>query len=117
MKPAKLRIAWSVFWAVLAALLIVLWVRSHSLVERFIWNGETKCFGVSVYPGEVSIELDGSVLLPLGYSHETSANSGGDWDSGESARTIFGLGWQKNGGSTTAYIPLWFLVLTCAALA
>jgi hypothetical protein len=34
MRFRKLRIAWSVFWGLVAVLLIVLWVRSYSLISH-----------------------------------------------------------------------------------
>ncbi len=39
MKHRKLRIAWSMVWGVVAALLVVLWVRSYRIWDRGYWPG------------------------------------------------------------------------------
>jgi hypothetical protein len=102
-----------VAWGVVAALLVVLWVRSYSRVEHIIWNG-AKAFDVSFDRGEVSFSaVNDSVMMPVGFSHGSVSISKDE----ENPTTIFGFGWTTDDDSITAYIPFWFLVLTCAAAA
>jgi hypothetical protein len=116
MKHRKLRIAWAVMWGAAAVLLIALWVRSYWRVEHILWNSKTKAFGVSIYPGQVSVErTNGGVLMPLGWSRVIFPISGNDSTSDDEPRTILGFGWQTDEDSIAAYIPFWFLALTCTA--
>jgi hypothetical protein len=55
MRFRKLRIAFSAFFALLTALLVVLWVRSYFTTDAFHWRNQNYSFGcVSAY-GEVGI--------------------------------------------------------------
>ncbi len=116
----KLRIAWTVFWGVAAVLLIVLWVRSYWRVQHVVWNSETKAFDISFDRGQLGIgAVNDRIMLPLGWSHRTfpiwSADSDSDTD--DTPKTILGFGLETDDISIDAYIPFWFPVLTCAAIA
>jgi hypothetical protein len=113
----KLRIAWSVGWGVVAVLLCVLWVRSYWQVEHIFWNGRAKYFGISIYPGEVTLERADTIFMPLGWSRVVFPIRDNDWTSDDEPRTVLGFGWEAEDNSKTAYIPFWFLTLTGIALA
>jgi hypothetical protein len=44
MKFRNLRIAWSVGWGLLAVLLCMLWVRSHSIYDAIGWHSKTSMY-------------------------------------------------------------------------
>ena len=112
----RLKIAWSVFFAVLTVALCVLWVRSYWRIDHILWNCPKSCFGTSIYPGEVTLEhVDDRVLMPMGWSHVAFPNSSEDTTEDGEPTTTFGFAWRTNDVSITVYIPFWFLTLTCAA--
>jgi hypothetical protein len=114
----KLRIAWSVVWGIACVLLLVLWVRSYWQVEHIFWNGKTKYAGISIYPGEVTLESNDTIFMPLGWSRVVFPIRGNDSTSDDDEpKTIFGFAWLTEDNSITAYIPFWFLTLACAAIA
>ena len=112
-----LRITWTVAWGTAAVLLVVVWVRSYWRIEHILWNGQTACVGISIYPGEVTLESNGRVLMPLGWSRVVFPTTADDSIFDDGPRMILGFGWQAEDGSKTAFIPFWFLTLTCAAFA
>ncbi len=120
MNYRKLRIAWSVFWGWAAVLLIVLWMRSYWRIQHIIWNGETKAFDVSFDRGQLGFEaVNDRVMLPLGWSHGTFPiwDEDSDSDTDDTSKTILGFGLETDDISLDAYIPFWFPVLICAAIA
>src|SRR4051812_46227316 len=118
MRYRKLRIAFSVTCGIACVLLIVLWLRSYWLVEHFLWNRTAESFGISIYPGQVSLEsVNGPVMMPMGWSHVVFPQSGADSTSDDEPKTILGFGWQTDDDSIYAYIPFWFLTLSCIAFA
>src|SRR5690242_15343552 len=55
MKYRKLRIAWSVVWGVVAALLIVLWVRSYLKVDYAFYEMPLKTYSMASYHGRFRV--------------------------------------------------------------
>jgi|SRR3954468_18898003 hypothetical protein len=118
MQSRKLRIAWSLAWGILTLLLIASWVRSYWRVEHILWNSPTACYGISIYPGETTIEFtNGGVLMPMGWSHVVFPHSGHDVPADDEPKTTFGFAWNTDDDQTTAYVPFWFLTLICTAFA
>src|SRR5690242_16792314 len=70
MRYRKLRIAWSVAWAILAVLLIALWVRSYSWTDIIPYKRLTSCRG-KVYANQLLTCPDGVMgdefSYPSGY--------------------------------------------------
>jgi len=56
MRFRKLRIAWSVFWGLVAVLLCLLWVRSYWHNESFGYYGQTRSIGVASHGGVVTFK-------------------------------------------------------------
>jgi hypothetical protein len=53
----------------------------------------------------------------MGWSHVVFPQSGADSTSDDEPKTILGFGWQTDDDSIYAYIPFWFLTLSCIAFA
>jgi len=64
MKYRKLRIAWSVFWGVVALLLIVLWVRSYWWVDELRELNSRHWEQLSSCQGWIHLRRGGSILAP-----------------------------------------------------
>ena len=112
MKYRKLRIAWSVAWGAVAVLLCVLWIRSYWQIEHIFWNGEAKYLGISIHPGEVTLESDDTIFMPLGWSRFVLPIRGNDSTPDDEPKTLLGFGWQAEDTSRIVFIPFWFLTLT-----
>jgi hypothetical protein len=109
-----LRITWTAFWGIACVLLCVLWVRSYGQDEHILWNSPKSCFGTSIYPGEVTLEhVNDGVFMPMGWSHVVFPHG----DDEDYHKTTLGFAWQTDDDQITAFIPFWFLALTCAAFA
>ena len=117
MKYRKLRIAWSVAWAVACLLLIALWVRSQNRVDQITWHyNNSDAFQVSAASGSVVFLtfVDVPLTIPRpGYQIRTQ------WF--ESMRLINGkTHWwfelKPVGTSRYVRIPDWFLVLIFCGL-
>jgi hypothetical protein len=77
-------------WGVTCVLLIVLWVRSYGQDEHILWNSPKACYGISIYPGEVTLEgVSDGVFMPMGWSHVVSSH-GNDEDY---QKTTLGFAW------------------------
>jgi hypothetical protein len=91
-----------------------MWVRSYWQVEHILWNGPKSCFGTSIYPGEITLEhVNDRVLMPMGWSRVVFPVSGEDATDGDEPKTTFGFACYTDDDSIIAYIPFWFLTLTC----
>jgi hypothetical protein len=111
MRFRKLRIAWSVFWGVLTALLIVLWVRSYWWEDAFYGNAGT--LEVRSAAGHIMFHQRPLPQRSPGWTHESGLITG---------RRGFGmchLGfWYLNNSEfTTAITSYWFPVLLSAITA
>ena len=92
MKNRKLRIAWSVACGIACLLLVVLWVRSSSMVE--IWNvpvSSNTSIGLASLPGMIAVIWGDD--QPLGY----------DWGQTKV--------WQAKGVKPPSAIPSWLLII------
>ena len=112
-----LRIAVTTLSLTACVLLVTLWIRSYWYVEHIFWNGKAKYFGISIYPGEVTIESNDTIFMPLGWSRVVFPIRGNDSTLEDGPRTVLGFGWQAEDNSKTAYIPFWFLTLTSIVFA
>ena len=112
-----LRIAFSASCGIACVLLVVLWVRSYWKVEHIFWNGEAKYFGISIYPGEVTLESGERIFMPLGWSRVVFPIHDDDATLEDEPSTVLGFGWEAEDKLKTAYIPFWFFTLPSLAFA
>ena len=110
MRFRKLRIAWSVTFAIACVLLIVLWVRSywcHDALWRTNANNNVK--GVSSSAGTIVME---SLQLDPGID-----SAGWHFRTQPEDRTYRGFMWKSSGTYTRVGIPTWFLLILSVTLA
>jgi hypothetical protein len=106
MRFRKLRIAWSVVWSVLAALLIVLWVRSYWWQDSVSYRTSNFDGTVAVREGRAGylwIKTDFPIRTSLGLSNRTSPV--GEALKGKGPRFL----WEKNSG--VIWVPIWLFAL------
>jgi hypothetical protein len=109
-----LRIAWTALCAIIAVLLVLLWVRSYWWVDSLNLGLSGAAIGFQSNNGELCLSLHSDP----GYLPETGLNSvsAEDFVRGP-AVTFFGFGvanWDKLGKDFL--FPHWFLILTLASL-
>ena len=115
MKYRKLRIAWSVVWGVVAVLLLVLWVRSHYLVDQVhLPIGESTAIALDSIPDAFSVRISDQTSVGATHSAPTS-----EWLA--AARELLGRPWSgklqfgiASGGFYSSY---WIFVLLSSVLA
>jgi hypothetical protein len=108
MKPRKLRIVWSVAFAIAALAVAGLWVRSHwYLDECWVSSGPTRAFGVFSAKGSVSIARQerkpNSSNYVVGYNYLDI-----DQCTLAAARAILGFGVGSDSDTSFVRVPGWF---------
>jgi len=111
MRFRKLRIAWSVFWALACVLLIVLWVRSYWWVEEVsLPHIHTQTVQVGYGCGDIAISVINSGSVP---NVHLAAD---EWlrllslePSLQPPSQVWGAVMRGN-GDITVFIPFWFMV-------
>ncbi len=117
MKYRKLRIAWSVFWGIACALLIVLWVRSYTIRDTCFWPGRNHAVQINSLLGHANLYLDsrppGSQFVPFKIEHSPiEGRFKTKFD-----KNLLGFYFGTNRRDLRLDIPFWFLVLGSAMIA
>jgi hypothetical protein len=114
MKFRKLRIAWSVFWALAAVLLIVLWVRGYWWVEQLpVPIPGNHVIGLATMPGVFAVVIDPNWGRP---PWTTGSNPADEWlaAGGYDHSRVWGFfGIQ----ATAVIIPFWFSLVIVVSIA
>jgi hypothetical protein len=123
MKHRKLRIAWSVAWGALAALLIVLWVRSYWRTTYIVGQiSSSLYFQVSLQPGTFGLLTSSeSGVAPWTVSHVSSEEWMRDFEKQKAVGGyISGTHWSPVWGTfffqNEKNVPFWFLLGVVAAM-
>lgn len=111
MRFRKVRIAWSVGWAVVALVLCGLWVRSYWVTETVSWGHRTKSRAVvgAVVSNYGTLVL-GRVVSPPAKRLPLEYTDGWEYRSGASQRDREQFGWESGGGEVHVQFPTWLLV-------
>jgi hypothetical protein len=106
MNYRKLRIAWSVGWGLVAALLIVLWVRSCIVCDEITIGGLKNLIFGADHGSITVVRVDTNSLIGTTWEHSTRYP------------TIMPLGfqWFSTGRTTNLFIPIWYAVVTSITL-
>jgi hypothetical protein len=113
MKYRKLRIAWSVAWGIVAALLIVLWVRSYWWSDSIGYIETWSLTSIESAGGRISFNKSYSDSPILGddawYIDSTRRTPGDD-------KLAQQFEWWEFGSDIQATIPTWLPTVVVAAL-
>ena len=116
----RLKIAWTVFFAVLSVALCVLWLRSYWYIDAIIFDSPwAKAFGGASVVGEIEIGM-----TPLSPNNFVKFDSHGVIDRSEErafmheySSTICGFGVSHGTPETFILIPHWFAILLVSGIA
>ena len=116
MKFRKLRVAWSVAFAIAALAVAGLWVRSHwYLDEYWVSSGPTRAFGAYSAKGSVSIARQerkpNSSHYIVGYYYSDIDRTVHE------ARTILGFGVGSDSDTSFVRVPCWFAAVLLGVFA
>ena len=111
MRFRKVRIAWSVGWATVAALLCGLWMRSYRVTETVSWGHRTASSAVvgAVVSNYGTLVL-GRVVSPPAQRLPLEYTEGWAYRSGASQRDREQFEWESGGGEVNVQFPTWLLV-------
>ena len=111
MRFRKLRIGWSVVWAIVCALFVLWWVRSYwrlDVITRTSASGSTT---VRADAGLVTLTSSGS-----GGSLLESGNWAHDVDNASWGMQFWQFDWARNGRIFLVRVPIWVPALVAAML-
>jgi hypothetical protein len=107
-----LRIAWSVWWGILCVLLVVLWVRSYSMIDNLYCNAPGCC-------RITGLSFEGSLMLIIRVGAD--ANDGWRFSvnrlGGVAGRLPEGFELEVDDLGIVSGAPHWFAVVVTAVLA
>jgi hypothetical protein len=114
MRFRKLRIAWSVFWGLIAMLLIVLWVRSYWWKDVLVWvqGSARNVFSVGTLEGTIEF-----AFVPSGDAEEQLLPAFCRVQRRVIRHVaISSFAWSSSAPLTLLRFPIWVLIASVAAI-
>jgi hypothetical protein len=110
-----LRITWTVFWGVVAVLLVALWVRSYWRTDSIVHENGHDAITVATDPGAIIFETEWYPALEVNSSWNRRSECL-PTKIPAAALPRLAFAWQRHTNWSSLLVPIWFPVLTAGLI-